>query len=248
MSSGDGGQSVISQSTPLVNMAGATSVARNLVGVPAGSDHPLAVPSPSAVQNQAADPSIAPNRPGIQSTPARVPPQRSPSTGGSPATALDELADAFLSEPSYRTQQLGLSPLLRPPPLPRQEGVARLRTLVERRAWGDVLKISTGMLNSPKGPHSDVYASLVTLPLNAPQVDTSSIPMEARLETVEIMTLQCHAWLKLRRYADLAAEVERWNFVTHNDAAAQSPDWLPWGLRKYIKTQYEENLTLCIYL
>ena len=162
--------------------------------------------------------------------------------------SLDELADAFLSEPSYRTQQLGLSPLLRPPSLPRQEGVARLRTLVERRAWGDVLKISTGMLNSPKGPHSDVYASLVTLPLNAPQVDTSSIPMEARLETVEIMTLQCHAWLKLRRYADLAAEVERWNFVTHNDAAAQSPDWLPWGLRKYMKTQYEDNLTLCIYL
>jgi tetratricopeptide (TPR) repeat protein len=80
------------------------------------------------------------------------------------------------------------------------------------------------------------------LPLNAPPVDIASIAMEVRLETVEIMTLQCHAWLKLRRYADLGAEVERWNFVPHNDAAAQAPDWLPWSLRKYIKTGNGGNI------
>jgi hypothetical protein len=106
--------------------------------------------------------------------------------------------------------------------------------LVERRAWGDVLKVATAMFNSPTDPHADVYASLVTLPLNTPQADVASVPLEIRLETVEIMALQCHAWLKLRRYGDLATEVERWNFVTLNDATAESPDWLPWSLRKSV--------------
>jgi hypothetical protein len=152
-------------------------------------------------------------------------------TAVSPSKTLDALADAFLSERSYRTDQLDLAPVLRPSPLPREDGIYRLRTLVERRAWGDVLKISTNILNSPKDLHADVYASLVTLPLNAPEVDVSTVPIQIRQETVEIMTLQCHAWLKLRRYVDLATEVERWNFSKHNDATAQSPEWLPWSIR-----------------
>lgn len=239
------GKSGLSQSTPLVNVAGTTSVARNLVAVPAGNDHPLAaVSSPPPARSPASLPPTTPSQPAMMSTPATVgTPHGTPLQGTSsgPVAAvsptiqtLDDMADAFLSAPSYRTQQLGLTPLLKPMPLPRQEGVARLRTLVERRAWGDVLKIATGMLNSPKGLHGDVYASLVMLPLNAPKIDISTVSMDVRLETAEIMTLQCHAWLKLRRYADLAAEVERWNFVTHNDATAQSPDWLPWSLRKLI--------------
>ena len=115
----------------------------------------------------------------------------------------------------------------------------RLRTLVERRAWGDVLKITTGMLNaSSRGQqqelqHTDVYASLITLPLNAPQVDVSQVPLRIRMETVEIIVLQCNALLKLRRYSDLAIEVERWNFLKQNDATAESPEWLPWSLRTY---------------
>lgn len=224
------GYSGLSQSTPIVSMAGADSDGRHRETIPAGNDHPLAVSSPPLVQTKAAITPTVANRPGMISTPPMAPPQRTPSLGAT--SVLDAMADAFLAEPSYRTQQLGLAPLLRPLPLPRDEGVARLRTLVERRAWGDVLKISTNILNSPNEPHADVYGSLVMLPLNAPRIDVSSIAMDVRLETVEIMTLQCHAWLKLRRYADLAAEVERWNFVAQNDAAAQSPEWLPWGLRK----------------
>lgn len=89
------------------------------------------------------------------------------------------------------------------------------------------------MLNSAQGQHADVYASLVMLPLNAPIVDASQLSLEIRQETEEIMALQCHAWLKLRRYADMAAEVERWNFLKQNDATAESPEWLSWSLRTY---------------
>jgi hypothetical protein len=158
-----------------------------------------------------------------------TPPARTRSGSGK---SLDGLADDFLSHPSYRTEQLGLQPLLRPVPLSlNEDGIVKLRSLVERRAWGDVLKMATTMLNSAESHHSGVYSSLVTLPLNAPPPpDTSTIAPEILQETVEIMILQCNAWLKLRRYTDLGAEVERWNFVTQNDATAQSPDWLPWSM------------------
>ena len=151
---------------------------------------------------------------------------------GSPAKSLDVMADTLLSQKSYRTDTLNLAPLLRPVPLPREDGIKRLRTLTERRAWGDVLKIATAMLNSGKDPYGDVYSSLVMLPLNAPQVDISQVSPQIRNETVEIMTLQCNAWLKLRRYQDLATEIERWNFLKQNDATAESPEWLPWSLRE----------------
>jgi tetratricopeptide (TPR) repeat protein len=82
-------------------------------------------------------------------------------------------------------------------------------------------------------PHATVYASLVTLPFDKapPSAEVvESIPLSVRLETVEIMMVRCHALLKLRRYPDLAAEVERWNFLTQNDATARSPEWLPWSV------------------
>ena len=48
---------------------------------------------------------------------------------------------------------------------------------------------------------------------------------------LEIMTLECHAWLKLRRYADLGKEVERWSFCFINDSTARHPQWVPWSLQ-----------------
>ncbi|KAG7346095.1 tetratricopeptide repeat protein [Nitzschia inconspicua] len=148
----------------------------------------------------------------------------------SSSMTLDALADEFLSQPSYRTQQLGLDPILRPDPLPaNEEGVDRLRTLVERRAWGDVLKLATTLLTTGSSPYSGVYASLL-ITSSVPDENSSNIPIKQRQETVEIMILQCHAWLKLRRYTDLVTEVERWNFCVQNDATAQSPDWLPWSI------------------
>jgi hypothetical protein len=245
----------LGKSTPLVTVSGPASIKRG-VAVPAGNNHPLAAPPLLKINtaNEAQKSTASDNQtpPSSMSAPASNTVLRSPapaaasppkqskisSTGVSPTKSLDALADSFLSEPSYRTEQLGLAPLLRPTPLPREDGINRLRTLVERRAWGDVLKISTTMLNSPTDLHSAVYASLVTLPLNAPQVDTSTIPPQVRQETVEIMTLQCHAWLKLRRYADLVTEVERWNFLTFIDATAQSPEWLPWSLRTLFLKPY----------
>jgi hypothetical protein len=247
---------------PLVTIPPAASSISRGVGV--GNDHPLAAAAPPVVttttpgkQQSSSTPPAMMSTPtprsgppaqqqqqqqqqtSSTSTPTRTASSNSSniiSTAVSPSKSLDSMADAFLSESSYRTDQLGLAPLYRPTPLPREDGIARLRSLVERRAWGDVLKIATGMLNQQKSQHADVYASLVMLPLNAAgaQVDVSQVPPQIRNETVEIMTLQCNAWLKLRRYSDLSMEVERWNFLTQNDATAQSPDWLPWSLRTYL--------------
>jgi len=118
---------------------------------------------------------------------------------------------------------------------------------VVRRAWGDVLKMSTTLLNSTTSQHAAVYGSLVTLPLNAQAAATaqaSSASSQIRTETIEIMMLQCHAWLKLRRYNDLAAEIERWNFLIQNDAAATSPPWLPWGIHILAAQTQEFTKTL----
>jgi hypothetical protein len=188
-----------------------------------------------------------PDAPGGFSSAPSNPPMRSPvpvkvatatpprvtvtSASVSPARTLDDQADAFLSAPSYRTNQLGLEPVLRPLPLPPGEGIQRVRTLVERRAWGDVLKLSANILQSGN-PHADAYSSLLLLPTFAPRIDVETLPLPMKLETVEVMALYCHALLKLRRYADLEKEVATWNFLFQNDTNVFSPDWLPWSIRK----------------
>lgn len=144
---------------------------------------------------------------------------------------LDALADDLLSQPSYRTQELGLDPLLKPTPLPSNcQGLDRLRTLVERRAWGDVLQAATTLLISGTSHYSGVYASLLITSSGGAVPDISQVPLTIKQDTVEIMILQCQAWLKLRRYVDLVTEVERWNFWKGNDATAESPGWLPWSM------------------
>ena len=57
---------------------------------------------------------------------------------------------------------------------------------------------------------------------------------EKNEETAEIVALQCHAWLKLRRYTDLGQEIEKWNFVPFNENydESQASRWVPWSLRK----------------
>jgi hypothetical protein len=163
---------------------------------------------------------------------------------------LDGLADDFLSGTSHRTELLGLVPLLKPNPLPAHTtDIDRLRTLVERRAWGDVLKLTTTLLTtSSTSKYPNVYASLLISPdpdaLVVPLPDINQIPFHIRNETVEIMMLQCHAWLKLRRYTDLVTEVERWNFWMQNDTAAQSPSWLPWSM--YVLNSKKEVVVVSI--
>lgn len=180
---------------------------------------------------------VAPNTPVIATVqgvavPTTPPPKSSTPLRTKPSSpvkkSLDALADSFLSGPSYRQTELQLEPLLKPPLLPPNEtGIARLRTLVERRAWGDVLQISGDMLRSASSPHAPVYNALIhnNDPIDAP--DTA-----LQQETVEILTLECHAWLKLRRYTDLGRELERWEFSRINDVTAVAPTWVPWSLRE----------------
>ena len=194
-----------------------------------------------------------PTPPSIYSKPAITTPYSNRSGGISSddtniispsSKSLDALADDFLSS---KPQPI----ILRPNPLPRGEvGIVRLRTLVERRAWGDVLKLASILLNndgstkkskssssSKSEQYSKVYASLLLDGgqhdgVTVTESDNNGIPSNIRQETVEIMMLQCNAWLKLRRYGDLSKEVERWIFLKQNDVTAPSIEWLPWGIRK----------------
>jgi hypothetical protein len=176
--------------------------------------------------------------------------------------SLDALADDFLSSKPPPI-------LLSPNPLPRGEaGIVRLRTLVERRAWGDVLKLASTLLSnngsnstssSSKSSssfmsrqYSKVYASLLLREHEQEQLNNNDdndndndVPPNIRQDTVEIMILQCNAWLMLRRYADLSKEIERWNFLTQNDTTAKSPEWIPWSIRKFVLVLVK---VLCISL
>jgi hypothetical protein len=196
-------------------------------------------------------------------TPSPVPVRGGGGGGGgetsiSPSSkSLDALADDFLSSKPPPI-------LLSPNPLPRGEaGIVRLRTLVERRAWGDVLKLASTLLSnngststsssssssskcsssSMSRQYSKVYASLLLREHEQEQHNNNDdndndndndVPPNIRQDTVEIMILQCNAWLMLRRYADLSKEVERWNFLTQNDTTAKSPEWIPWSIRKFV--------------
>jgi hypothetical protein len=162
-------------------------------------------------------------------------------TNVSPSSkSLETLADDFLSSKPPPV-------VLRPSPLPRgQVGIVRLRTLVERRAWGDVLKLASTLLQNDesssssrkKPPSSKHYSRVYSSLLFGGQDDTvagtndTEITPDVRQETIEILMLRCNALLKLRRYIDLSKEVEQWNFLKQNDVTAPSIEWIPWGMRK----------------
>lgn len=221
--------------------------------------HPLAIPaSPPGVQptTVATLPTPPPSTP-MTPPPVVVPKQTDPSasftaasrapipavavsSAASPSVrpqspvkkSLDSLADAFLSGPSYRLEQK-LAPLLVPPKLSLTDtGMVRLRTLVERRAWGDVLQVCGDMLRK-YAPHAPIYEQLLSQDDTAtPTTVAEDDETVLRQETMEILMLECHAWLKLRRYADLGREVDRWWFCFVNDSTAVAPPWVPWSLRE----------------
>ncbi len=204
-------------------------------------NHPLA---PGAMTDTSGSQQIPPQ--GLASPPPAAPTNYGPSSptasANAPPKTLDELADEFLSSKP--------PPIcLKPNPLPRgQVGIVRLRTLVERRAWGDVLKLATSLLydddkssGSPKKrappppKHKDyckVYQSLLFARDGTTLENVDEIPLETKEETVEIMVLRCNALLKLRRYIDLSKEVKQWKFLKQNDVKAPSIEWLPWGIRE----------------
>lgn len=104
-----------------------------------------------------------------------------------------------------------------------------MRTLVTRRAWGDVLSVCGQMLRGPTSPYSQLYSTLIS---ETAEVDMEEYTAEQKDEVVEILTLECHAWLKLRRYTELGREVDKWNFLNTNESTTTIPTWVPWSMRK----------------
>ena len=219
-----------------VHGSGIRPLVGGIASSPAGNDHPLAITSlppppvaPSTHVTQIANtipaerpapvPSFTPNP--VQITNGPLSPQKK---------TLGDLADAFMAGPSYRRTELKLPPLLKPLPLPQnQTAMDRLRTLVERRSWDDVLRVSHDMLRTPSSQYAGIYSSLI----KGTGTDGDELASTSNIhqDVVEIMTLECHAWLKLRRYADLGKEVEQWSFCVINDSKARHPDWVPWSLQ-----------------
>jgi hypothetical protein len=149
----------------------------------------------------------------------------------SPTQSLDTLADAFLQ---------GGSAGLRPAPLPQTPtDLERVRILVERRAWGDVLSMTTNLLRGSSSHYTPIYAALLNF---SPDQSFPSLDSHQK-EVVELMTLQCHAWLKMRRYNELAVEISRWSSFCHihhvlggggneenKKKTTAAPSWIPWSL------------------
>jgi len=110
------------------------------------------------------------------------------------------------------------NPKLRPLPLPTTNNeVDRVRALVVRRAWGDVLSIIHNLLRGPSSHYTPIYTSL----LQAKPEPVDSLD-SLRADVVELMLLQCHAWLKMRRYIELGHELRQWKFLDNRPSA-----WVP---------------------
>lgn len=137
---------------------------------------------------------------------------------------LDDMADNFLSGASPRTAK-GLQPLLQAEPLATDlSDLERLKCLVKRRSWGDACLLTEKLLRGQSSHYAPIYNALLnnSFDQQLPILETQ------QEEMVQIMMIQCEAWIKLNRYSELGLEIERWSFCHHNDNAA--PSWIPWRL------------------
>jgi tetratricopeptide (TPR) repeat protein len=116
--------------------------------------------------------------------------------------------------------------MLRPQPLPNVPDLERLRVLVERRAWADVLQVTALLLKSSV---TSPYAPLYTALLHNPSSQLVASLDSHQADLVEILSLQCHAWIKLKKYMELGLEVDRWSF-SHHTGGTTPPTWIPWSL------------------
>lgn len=232
----------LSHSTPLVTVSNGHQGIRPIAGglTSVGADHPLArYPEPTALlptptrTSPSAKPGIVARNPVVATV---TTPSNSQAASASDialsgpispvAKSLDALADQFLSAPSYRTSSLNLPPILKPPALPpNQSAIQKIRTLAERRAWGDVLQVAGDSLRSPTSKYAPIYTSLVQNTTSPLEGDPALTLLQS--ETIEIVTLECHAHLKLRRYSDVGREVDRWDFIVD---APNAPVWIPASL------------------
>ena len=146
----------------------------------------------------------------------------------SPTKTLDDWVDAFLSTPIQEGNSTQSSPpVLLPDPLPASlSDLERLKCLVHRRAWGDVLLLTERMLRGASSHYAPIYASLLT---GQQQQQHALLTLDSQQDDlVYILQVQCQAWLKLKRYEELGLELEQWSFCHHNDNTA--PAWIPWSL------------------
>jgi tetratricopeptide (TPR) repeat protein len=172
---------------------------------------------------------------------------------------LDELTDAFLTGPAETTGPTSNSAaaaaastkiMLRPEPLPNVPDLERLRVLVERRAWADVLQVASLLLqpnshNKSPSPYATLYTALIHNPTSLTKAGGQSLDSH-QADLVEILTLQCHAWIKLKKYMELGLQVDRWSFCHHltggngngnggtggtsTSTPTAGPTWIPWSL------------------
>lgn len=223
----------LSQSGPLVSVAGGVPPALISSRV---VDHPLAggagllnmakpaFPQPPPMsglpQQQQAQP-----RTFVSATPKIL------NTPVSPSKSLDAMADAFLSTDSNHSSSSATAnisspalldnPNLRPLPLPTTTSeLERVRALVTRRAWGDVLSVVHSLLKGGTSHYTPLYAGLLQGRTEA--VDSLD---SHRADVVELLTLQAHGWLKMRRYPELGHELRQYAKVQEHPAGF--PAWVP---------------------
>jgi len=165
------------------------------------------------------------------------------SLGPPPSTQMtqDDMADAFLRGSSSSSESTVVTnPLLRPLPLPTTEtDLERIRVLVERRAWGDVLSMTSSLLKGATSHYAPIYNNLFLNP-NHPSDAATLLNAQQLQEFVEILLLQGHAWMQMRRYKELATEVQQWSNCQYylsssdnnnkNQSSQQPPSWIPWAV------------------
>uniref|UniRef100_A0A7S4JEJ9 Uncharacterized protein n=2 Tax=Odontella aurita TaxID=265563 RepID=A0A7S4JEJ9_9STRA len=163
--------------------------------------------------------------------------------------SLEDEADVFLLGPIVDPHGRIVSPgsedlpsaerkkKLKPPKLPEATTpLLRVRSLVERRAYVDVLAVTSDLLQSSSSETSRWYSYLVS---GAPPggekffVDAESDPHQRRVrgETAELIRHRLTAMMKLRRYGDVSGEVERLNLGENDESRGALPLWVPRDLR-----------------
>ncbi len=169
-------------------------------------------------------------------------------TSQSKTRSADAEVDSFLSGPSQRTVHNeesgpGQLPLLKPPPLPSSlSGIQQLEELARRRAWSDVIRISTELLSGALSPYQKYYSQLIRTNTNNSDsaaggennnenVNENEEEIRIQKETVKIIHWRIRSFMYLRRYSELKREVTRMRLHQHSNANMDKlPKWVPLSL------------------
>ena len=73
--------------------------------------------------------------------------------------------------------------------------------------------------------YAPIYTSLVQNTISSLEDNPALSLLQS--DTSELLTLECHAWLKLRRHSEVGREVDRWDFIVDSSNA---PNWIPASL------------------